>query len=196
MRLVIIRHGRTDANEKHLYCGSTDVPLSDKGKEELREMKKRPGYPDVSDMKVVTSGKTRCTETVKILFGDVPMESDPDFCEMDFGVFEMRSYEQMKDDPQYIEWITGDNESNLAPGGESGVLMTARVIRGLERLISDGRDAVLVTHGGVVAAVMAYLFPDENRNRYEWQPQCGGGYDIDTADRSWKAVPDVGVSNV
>ncbi|MBP0969926.1 MAG: histidine phosphatase family protein [Oscillospiraceae bacterium] len=190
MRLVIIRHGRTDANEKHLYCGSTDVPLSDKGKEELRDMKKRPGYPDVSDMRVVTSGKTRCTETVKILFGDVPVEADPDFCEMDFGVFEMRSYEQMKEDPQYIEWITGDNESNLAPGGESGALMTARVIRGLERLINDGRDAVLVTHGGVVAAVMAYLFPEENRNRYEWQPQCGGGYDIDTTDRSWKAVPD------
>jgi len=37
MKLILIRHGKTEANEKHLYCGSTDIPLSDGGKAELIE---------------------------------------------------------------------------------------------------------------------------------------------------------------
>ncbi len=37
-----------------------------------------------------------------------------------------------------------------------------------------------MTHGGVIAAIMAYLFPGEGKNRYEWQPGAGGGYEIDT----------------
>ncbi|MBP1555423.1 MAG: histidine phosphatase family protein, partial [Oscillospiraceae bacterium] len=105
MRLVLIRHGRTEANEKHLYCGSTDIGLSGEGAAELEEMKNARIYPDVSDMRIVTSGKNRCEETLSLLFGEMAHETDPDFCEMDFGAFEMRSYEEMKEDPEYIEWI-------------------------------------------------------------------------------------------
>ena len=190
MRLILIRHGRTEANEKHLYCGSTDIPLSDAGRKELEDIKQHAVYPDVAGMRIITSGKQRCDETLDILFGTSRHETDPDFCEIDFGVFEMRSYEDMKDDPVYIEWISGDNEANIAPGGESGNIMTDRVIRGIRHLEEDGRDALLVTHGGVIAAVMAYMFPEENRNRYEWQPYCGGGYIIDTEDRSWERIPE------
>ncbi len=189
MRLLLIRHGRTEANEKHLYCGSTDLELSDAGRDELEKLKSGSSYPDISRIRILTSGKKRCDETLKLLFGDVPYETDADLSEMDFGVFEMRSYEQMKDDPQYIEWISGDNESNTAPGGESGELMTARVLRGIGRLMDDGRDALVVTHGGVIAAVMAHLFPEENKNRYEWQPSCGCGYEIDTEKHSYERIP-------
>ena len=189
MRLILIRHGRTEANEKHLYCGSTDVGLSEKGRAELEDLKSRAVYPDVTGMRILTSGMKRCAETLRILFGELPHETEPDFREMDFGVFEMRSYEQMKEDPEYLEWIGGDNESNVAPGGESGKQMTERVLRALGRLDEEGRDALLVTHGGVIAALMAYLFPSENRNRYEWQPSCGCGYAVDTVERAYLPVP-------
>jgi hypothetical protein len=39
MTVYLIRHGKTEANEKWLYCGSTDLPLSQKGREELTEIK-------------------------------------------------------------------------------------------------------------------------------------------------------------
>ena len=29
MKLILIRHGKTVANENHLYCGSTDLPLDE-----------------------------------------------------------------------------------------------------------------------------------------------------------------------
>jgi len=189
MKIMLIRHGRTEANEKHLYCGSTDIGLSEKGRSELDAVKEGKEFPDITGMRVLTSGKKRCEETLTALFGEVPHEADPDFSEMDFGAFEMRSYEEMKEDPQYIEWISGDNEANIAPGGESGNLMRERAVRGLARIIGDGRDTLLVTHGGVIAALMDHLFPAENRNRYEWQPACGEGYLVDLKECRWDAVP-------
>jgi alpha-ribazole phosphatase len=185
MKLVLIRHGKTGANEKRLYCGSTDIGLSENGITELEKIK----YDvDPSRFHVITSGMKRCEQTLEILFGSVRHDADPAFREMDFGAFEMRSYEEMKNDPDYIAWISGDNESNVAPGGESGKLMQARVFEGLDRLIKDGGDVLLVTHGGVIAAIMQRLFPDENKNRYEWQPAFGCGYIADTEKRSYTAL--------
>ena len=188
MILIMIRHGKTLANEQSLYCGKTDIGLSENGVMELTEIKRNTVYPDVSQMKIVTSGMKRCDETLSLLFGDLDHVSDPAFCEMDFGAFEMRSYDEMKNDPEYISWISGDNESNVTPGGESGKMMKERVLSGLKRLISDGKDALLITHGGVIAAVMADLFPGENKNRYEWQPLPGKGYIIDTDKRTYSLL--------
>ena len=117
MRLILLRHGITEANEKRLYCGATDIGLSEKGKAALLLRKKETAYPEITGMRIVTSGMKRCEETLALLYGDVPHETDPAFREMDFGAFEMRSYEEMKNDPAYLAWITGNNEKNVAPGG-------------------------------------------------------------------------------
>ena len=162
--------------------------MSESGKTELLVKKQSIPYPDITGFRVLTSGMIRCEETLSILFGNIPHEMDASFREMDFGAFEMRSYEEMKNDPDYIAWISGDNEANLTPGGESGNLMTARVICGLNRLIADGSDMLLVTHGGVIASIMAYLFAGEGKNRYEWQPKPGGGYEIDVKEKQYTVI--------
>ena len=185
MILVLVRHGKTPANEKHLYCGKTDIGLSDAGIAELKRKTVSPVGFDPANMRVLTSGMKRCDETLALLFGDLPHEADPAFREMDFGQFEMRSYEEMKNDPDYIAWISGDNEANIAPGGESGKIMQARVLEGLGRLTADRRDTLLVTHGGVIAVMMAQLFPEEKKNRYEWQPAPGGGYVVNLSDHTY-----------
>lgn len=130
-------------------------------------------------MRVVTSGMKRCEETLRLLYGETEHETDAAFREMDFGAFEMRAYEELKNDPAYLAWIKGDNEANVAPGGESGRGMTLRVLRGLACLTEENRDTLLVTHGGVIAAILSHLFPAEQKSRYVWQPVPGGGYVID-----------------
>ena len=185
MKLILLRHGITVANEKRLYCGATDIGLSEAGKEALKQRKKETTYPDISGMRIVTSGMRRCKETLAVLYGDVPHEIDAAFREMDFGAFEMRSYEEMKTDPSYLAWITGDNEKNVAPGGESGESMTWRILAGLGRLRAENKDTLLVTHGGVIATIMAHLFPAEQKNRYDWQPAPGGGYDVDLNKKTY-----------
>ena len=170
MTIYLIRHGKTSANEKHLYCGSTDLPLSDAGKEELRSV-----HYDIKNVRFISSGMKRTNETLRILFGDVPCEVDPRFREVDFGTFEMRSYEELKDRPEYGSWLTGDNDANIPPQGESGAQMKARVLNAFSEI---KEDTCIITHGGVIAAIMENLFPEENKNRYQWQPKNGCGYII------------------
>ena len=104
---------------------------------------------------------------------------------MDFGIFEMHTYEELKDAPAYIAWITGDNMANIPPEGESGNQMLARVLEALPELLQ--KDTVLVTHGGVIAAILEHLFPGENKSRYQWQPAPGYGYLIE--GNSYRPIP-------
>ena len=168
MRIYLIRHGKTEANEKRLYCGMTDIPLSETGKAEVQDL-----HYDVKNVRFLTSGMKRTDETLRLLFGDVPFETELRFREMDFGIFEMHSYEELKDTPEYQQWLTGDNEENVTPGGESGLGMQRRVLEAFSELRTD---TCLVTHGGVIAAIMAASFPEEEKNRYQWQPKPGRGY--------------------
>lgn len=182
MKIYLIRHGKTEANEKRLYCGKTDIPLSSKGKENLK-----PFLEVTDDTRFISSGLKRCNETLEILFGDVLYEIIPEFQEMNFGAFEMQSYEQLKNDPNYNAWITGNNEANTTPGGESGKQMTVRVLAAFQSVLESEKNTVIVTHGGVIAAIMAHLFPNETKYRYEWQPQPGCGYEI--YDGYYRTIP-------
>ena len=170
MTIYLIRHGKTEANEKYLYCGSTDLPLSKAGIEELQSV-----HYDINNVRFLTSGMNRTNETLRILFGDVPYETDTRFREVDFGIFEMRSYEELKDTPQYQAWLTGDNEANVPPEGESGAQMKERVLKAFSEI---REDTCVITHGGVIASIMEYLFPGGGKNRYQWQPKPGGGYAV------------------
>ena len=171
MTIYLIRHGKTSANEKHLYCGSTDLLLSETGKAELQDF-----WYDIKNVRFLTSGMKRTNETLRILFGDVPHEVDPRFREVDFGIFEMQSFEQLKDTPEYQAWLTGDNDANIPPQGESGEQMKARVLAAFSEI---KEDTCIITHGGVIASIMEYLFPNEGKNRYQWQPKPGYGYVLD-----------------
>ena len=172
MKLYLIRHGQTMANVKYIYCGSTDLPLSEEGIEKLKKFH----YAVPKDARFLTSGMLRTEQTLQILFGDREHGKDERFRELDFGVFEMHSYEELKERADYQAWISEDNEKNVTPSGESGEQMTKRVLEGLKELLEQQKDTVLITHGGVIAAIMAYLYPEENKNRFDWQPSPGCGY--------------------
>lgn len=179
MKLYLIRHGKTQANELHLYCGSADLPLSEGGIRELQQIH----YSVPETCRFMTSGMIRTEQTLYYLFGDKVHSMDKRFREIDFGIFEMHGYEELKDWSEYQEWLSGDNEKNIPPSGESGEQMKQRVLEGLQDILEQQKDTVLITHGGVIAAIMAHLFPKENKHRYAWQPEPGGGYLV--TEDSW-----------
>ena len=175
-QILLLRHGRTKANEEHLYCGSTDWPLSEEGRKRLMQ---KSGIYGTGWESFYTSGLIRTKETLELLFGEQEtVIEEPDLREMDFGDFEGKSYEMLKDDQAYREWISGDNERKICPGGESGEQMRERVLRAVDRILQNdpAKRIVIVTHGGPIAAIMQQFFPEKNLNRYEWQPECGEGY--------------------
>ena len=179
MTVYLIRHGKTAANERHLYCGSSDLSLSEAGRAELEGL-----HYDIPNVRFLTSGMKRTNETLQILFGNVPFETEPRFREVNFGIFEMKCYDELKDTPEYQAWLTGDNEANIPPKGESGEQMCRRV---LEAFSEIREDTCVIAHGGVIAAIMEHLFPEEHKNRYQWQPQNGRGYRI--CGKTYETIP-------
>ena len=170
-RAILLRHGITEANRHHRYCGSTDLPLDADALAAFR--REKPAYPDPAGYRVLTSGMLRTEQTLLEIYGNLNHDAEPDFREIDFGAFENKSYEDLKEDPAYQIWLTGDNERNVCPGGESGEQMAQRVLAAWNALTED---TLLIAHGGVIACIMASLFPEEPKSRYQWQPKPFTGY--------------------
>lgn len=188
MIVYLIRHGKTAANERRLYCGSSDEPLSAEGRAKLLAMRQRNVYPDVEGMKIITSGMKRTNETLEILYGSAPDRCESGFREMDFGDFEMRSYAELKTDPAYQAWIMDQSGDYVLPGGESVNVFERRVIGAFENI---KEDSLIVCHGGVIVAIMQHLFPEEEKNIYQWQSENGRGYRIvlDGKNRTYRSIP-------
>ena len=175
--LNFIRHGATAANEKRIYCGFTDIPLSEAGREGLRLLRSNLVYP-ASDI-YITSGMKRADETLKILFDKDPDYVIREFREFNFGDFEMKAHGELCSAADYIRWIESGCET-VCPGGESRADFKSRLLAGLTRLARlNARSAIIVCHGGVISEIMAYLFPEEKRHFYEWQPGFGRGYTVE-----------------
>lgn len=169
--LYLIRHGLTRYNTEKRYCGSTDVHLTQKENERLRSAAFSLPY----GTHIITSGMIRCNETAEALFKDASYIKDPRFREIDFGIFEGRTYEELLSVPDYLRWCESDGMT-APPKGESVSEFESRVDEGLNALLASDGSYALVTHGGVIAHIMHRLFPDEHKSRYQWQPKHGDGY--------------------
>ena len=188
--IYLIRHGETEANIKHIYCGSTDLPLSAAG---IKKLKERAGkiceqISRSEETRFITSGMTRTEQTLGLLFGDVSHEVDKRLREIDFGDFEMQSYYDLVDTQEYQKWLEGDNARNICPNGESGEQMEQRVMEAFSEIVEFEEDFVIVTHGGVIAAIMMRLFSEECKNRFEWQPAPGCGYAVDLKENTYEII--------
>ena len=170
MKLTLIRHGMTRGNMLHIYYGSTDLPILPESYAELEARAKTGFYPTAE--RYYTSGMLRAEQSFRAIYGDTPHSVLYGMREADFGDFEMRNYAELKDDPAYIEWISGNNEDNICPNGESGAQVTARALEALKPVISEGVDAVVVAHGGVIGGVLAHFFPNPN-GRFAFTPAPG-----------------------
>ena len=176
MKLTLLRHGYTEGNRRRLYYGSTDHPLLPEGWEALAVLREQGGYPTAA--RYYTSGMLRTEQTLLALYGPVPHTVLPGLREMDFGIFEMRTYEELKQDAAYQRWICGNIEEHVCPNGESGVQVTERALLALAPVLAEQVDAVCVTHGGVIGGLLARWFPCRS-GRYGWTPAPGTGFQID-----------------
>lgn len=128
-KIHLIRHGLTDANERGLYIGRTDLPLSPAGLNRLLEMKKAGGYPPAR--RFFTSPLLRCRQTMEVLYPGSRAEILPGLAECDFGEWDGRSVHELKSDPRFQEWLTGARTD--IPGGEAAEAFQARVTAEFER---------------------------------------------------------------
>lgn len=186
--LILLRHGRTEGNARHLYYGKTDLPLLPQTVLELRAASARGVYPPPDGFSFVTSGMLRTEQTLRAIYGDVPFSVISELREINFGIFEMKSYEELKDTPVYQAWLSGDWYQNVPPEGESFAACEARMLKGLARLLERAQDTICVCHGGTILTIMAHLFPEERKDGYAWQPEPGFGYEIDLKNHTYLPI--------
>jgi len=175
-KIHLIRHGMTYANENKLYCGKTDLALSEKGIAEIIKLKSQGIYPESPDL-FFCSGLMRTKQTIECIYGSVNHKAIPELAEYNFGKFEMKSYEELKHEPSYQAWISDEEGTVSCPDGENKQQFMKRVLLGYNLLLKESESALLVSHGGVIASIMDYLFPN-TYHFYEWQPKPGRGYTI------------------
>ena len=185
-RISIIRHGLTEANEKGIYIGKTDLPLSGKGAAELAAKMDEFDYPTVH--RVYSSPLRRCTETAEILFPCTEMCTVDDLRELDLGVFENKSVDELIGRDDYNAWLKGGKDAR-PPQGESLEEMTARTYKALHEIIIDMMNdglthCAVVTHGGVISNMLS-CFGLPKYDPKQLSADFGQGFDVIVTAPMW-----------
>lgn len=179
--LALIRHGMTQANKERRYLGKTDEALSGEGIEILKSYKMQKLYPDVEYL--FTSPMKRCLDTARIIYPLLRPIMIPEWEEIDFGRFEYRNYEELKDDAKYQEWLNSGGTLDF-PEGESRDEFVLRCKSGFLRMcdtlgLAEGGNASrsvrigLIVHGGTIMSLLGLY--GEN-DYFDYQAPNGRGY--------------------
>jgi len=148
-RLLLVRHPRPAVPVGWCY-GATDVPIDDAHLDELLETLP-PRLP--RHALLYSSPLSRCLRLARGLeargFG--PATVDARLREMDFGRWEGRTWSEVP--RAEIDAWRDDLERRAPPGGEPLAALAARARAFLDALPAE-RDAIVVTHAGVVRTLV------------------------------------------
>ncbi|WP_100408353.1 histidine phosphatase family protein [Bacillus solitudinis] len=171
--VTLIRHGLTRFNEESRYIGSTDLPLSKKGVEQTNRLAL---LLNTSPDLLVTSDLMRCQQTMSLLYPNLPFQKSKQLREYDFGLWEGKTYEQLKSDKTYQSWLLNPLTTS-PPQGETLSVFQQRVEEGFHLVIKKAIDqrkehVAVITHGGVIRHWLSVYAPVK-RTFFEWDASIG-----------------------
>jgi broad specificity phosphatase PhoE len=147
--LIVVRHGRTEANAGRRLLGRLDLPLDDLGTAQAAALVAAVGPVD----QVVSSPLLRTRQTAAGF--DAPVSIDERLVELDYGEYDGLPLDEvpasmwsgMRGDPGYAP-----------PGGESLTALHTRVEEALDELSDLARQetVVLVTHVSPIKAAVTW----------------------------------------
>ena len=157
--LYIIRHGRTDWNDRHKLQGRTDVPLNGEGRRMAEAAREE--YRDVHFDLCFCSPLIRAKETAEILLRgrDVPILTDDRLAEMSFGSYEGQENSFDVPDCPINVLVFAPEQYTAPPGGaeslddlfaRTGAFLRERV----DPLLAEGKDVLIVGHGAMNSSIV------------------------------------------
>ena len=141
MRLfVIARHAHSTLNVERRVNGdpSLDVPLTDDGREEARQLGIQVANVPLDLCVHTRFGRTLDTAAIALAGRDVPMAVEPLLDDIDVGELEGCSIDD------YRAWKRVHSRSDPFPGGESLDDAARRYARGFQALLARAEERVLV----------------------------------------------------
>lgn len=157
-RLVLIRHGEQEAAARGRCYGSLDIGLSPAGEAQAHRLAH--ALSELELTAVISSPLRRAVRTAEPIAAahGLTVAVNEALCELDFGQLEGRSFDEVAaTEPElYQQWMT-DPTTVVFPGGESFHDLHRRTLRAVDELRAAHADQtiVLVTHGGVIRAIVA-----------------------------------------
>ncbi|MBT2788456.1 MULTISPECIES: histidine phosphatase family protein [unclassified Halomonas] len=156
VELVAVRHGITAWNLERRYQGQQDIPLlfpdAETGLLALRDAL----FDERLDA-IYSSDLQRCQQTLEWAQAakeGLPVMLEPRLRELDFGEYEGKVYDELKDLPHYRAWIDSVGELQI-PSGESAAQLRKRLDAWLDNVAINAQEGghkkiLVVTHGGVI----------------------------------------------
>ncbi|HYY11871.1 MAG TPA: histidine phosphatase family protein, partial [Kineosporiaceae bacterium] len=166
-RVVVLRHGRTGHNLRHIWQGQLDVPLDDVGTAQAKAAAEvlAPLRPTA----VVSSDLVRAAATADAVAAaaGLPVERDPRLREIDVGRWEGLTRDEIAaagDADLLAAWRRGDDVPLGGAERPSDLGRRGAVALSEHAATVDGGTLVVVAHGAVLrAAVLTVLGLEQAR---------------------------------
>jgi len=179
-KVYLIRHGETEDAEPRRYKGHIDIPLSEKGVEQMKKLSKFMNTEIFSNPAscilnaIYCSSLSRAIRSAEIIAE--PYNLKPivveGLKERNFGVWEGMSFDEIaeKYPVEFQAWVS--NPLRYSPvKGESTLEVRDRVLQAFNEIVEkhDGDNIAIVAHGGVNRIILCEILgmPLENIFRIE-----------------------------
>ncbi|HZV02325.1 MAG TPA: histidine phosphatase family protein [Planctomycetota bacterium] len=157
--VYLARHGETDWNAQGRIQGHTDVPLNEAGRDQALALAQSLARKDVAG--VGASDLSRARDTARIVARTLGLEaplSTSALRERGLGTFEGLTRAELERRHAKAWALYKQDPANTPPGGEPYDHFMERVQRGVsllaKKLARRKRPALVVTHGGVLKALL------------------------------------------
>ena len=174
-KVILVRHGETEANRRKCFAESDDIRLTETGRLQAQELAARLAH-EFRPQILCSSEFARARETSEIIAAILGLQPEtiPGIQERNFGILKGHPYDRMGEamtaDPLYDparswQWRPA--------GGESLEDVRRRAIDavGAARARHPGKDIVIVCHGAVIQAICAHIGGEWSESYVP--PNCG-----------------------
>ena len=177
--LYLTRHGQTVWNVEGKVCGTTDIELTEQGREEAAGLGKRINQDkNINIDIIVASPLKRAMDTAGYISSatGISVRTDLRITEQNFGKYEgggRRSDEFIEAKRHFVDSYEG---------GESMLRVAQRVYNFLDEIKKDkDKTYLIVAHNGIARIVHSYFFDETNKEfskygikncelvRYQWK---------------------------
>ena len=147
-RVHLIRHGETEWSLSGQHTGTTDIPLTEKGRQVAILWK--PVLQEEKFALVLTSPLRRARETCELAGLGDRAQIDPDLIEWNYGEYEGLTPQQIHATrPGWMIFTDG------SPGGESPEQVESRIDRVIDKVRATDGHVALFSHGHLLRAFAA-----------------------------------------
>lgn len=157
-RLLMIRHGESEARYRGRYIGKTDASLSDEGRRQAAALAVPLSF--LQDVSFFTSPLKRARQTAELALGmGATIEKEEDLREIDFGLWEGLNFAEISAawPADVVQWAAL-GEDFIFPAGEKTLDFRSRVQKIADRIVHHSAKTVAIfSHGGVIRFLVCHF---------------------------------------